>query len=202
MLEFRDKPSEATMSAMPSIAPPSLVHALARYWWLILLRGIAAIAFGVLSFIWPGLTLVTLILFFGALAAVDGVLSLAHALMGGNMVSRWWLALIGLAGIATGIIAFKWPALVLLLQLWFIAAWAIVLGVFQIVGAIRLRREIDNEWTLVLGGVVSVLFGLVLLVAPGPGAVGLLWVIGTYAVIFGVLLVMTALRLRKHQGAA
>jgi uncharacterized membrane protein HdeD (DUF308 family) len=191
------------MSAMPSpLAPPSLLHALARYWWLILLRGIAAIAFGVLAFIWPGLTLVTLVLFWGAFTLIDGVLALVHAIMGGNMGSRWWLALIGLAGIAVGILTFMMPGVTLLILLWFIAAWAIVLGVFQIVGAIRLRQEIDNEWTLVLGGVVSVLFGLVLLLAPVSGAIGIAWVIGTFAIIFGVLLVMAALRLRKHQGAA
>jgi uncharacterized membrane protein HdeD (DUF308 family) len=190
------------MSSMPSIAPPSLVHALARYWWLILLRGIAAILFGVLAFIWPGLTLVTLILFWGAFTLIDGVLALAHAIMGGNTGSRWWLALIGLAGVAVGILTFMMPGVTALILLWFIAAWAIVLGVFQIMGAIRLRKEIDNEWTLILGGVLSVLFGLVLLVAPGAGAVGLIWVIGTYAIIFGVLLVMAALRLKKHQGAA
>ncbi len=92
------------MSAMPSPAPepaaPPMLHALARYWWLILLRGIAAIIFGVLAFIWPGITLVTLVLFYGAFALVDGVLALVHAFMGGNMGSRWWLALIGVLGIA------------------------------------------------------------------------------------------------------
>jgi uncharacterized membrane protein HdeD (DUF308 family) len=95
-----------------------------------------------------------------------------------------------------------WPGLTLLVLLWFIAAWSIVLGALQIVGAIRLRQEIDNEWTLILSGVVAVLFGLVLLLAPVSGAIGIAWVIGTYAIIFGVLLVMAALRLRKHQGAA
>ena len=190
------------MSALSSIAPPSLVRALARYWWLILLRGVVAIAFGVLAFVWPGITLVTLVLFVGAFTLIDGVLALVHAIMGGNMGSRWWLALVGLAGIAAGILTFMMPGLTLLVLLWFIAAWAIVLGVFQILGAIRLRREIDNEWALILSGVVSVLFGLVLLLAPVSGAIGVAWVIGTYAIIFGVLLVMAALRLKKHQGAA
>lgn len=190
------------MSSMPSIAPPSLVHVLARYWWLILLRGIVAIAFGVFAFVAPGLTLVTLVLFWGAFTLIDGVLALAHAIMGGNMGSRWWLALVGLAGIAVGILTFMMPGVTLLLLLWFIAVWSIVLGVFQIVGAIRLRQEIDNEWTLILSGVVSVLFGLVLLLAPVSGAIGIAWVIGTYAIIFGVLLVMAALRLKKHQGTA
>jgi len=176
-----------------------MMHTLARYWWLFLLRGIAAIIFGVLAFIWPGITLVTLVLFWGAFVMVDGVLALAHAIMGGNMGSRWWLALIGVLGLVVGLLTFMAPGVTALVLLWFIAAWAIVLGVFQVIGAIRLRKEIDNEWTLVLGGVLSVLFGLVLLVAPGAGAVALIWVIGAYAIVFGVLLVALSLRLKKHQ---
>jgi len=190
-----------TMSA-PTLTPPTLLHTLSRYWWLILLRGIAFIVFGVLAFMWPGLTLVTLVLFYGAFALVDGVLALAHAIMGGGeMGSRWWLVLVGVAGIAAGIVTFMWPGLTALLLLVFIATWAIVLGVFQIAGAIRLRKEIDNEWTLILSGALSVGFGLVLLAAPGAGAVGLIWVIASYAVVFGVLLVMLAFRLKKHATA-
>ena len=191
------------MSAMPAptLTPPTLLHTLSRYWWLVLLRGIAFIVFGVLAFMWPGLTLVTLVLFYGAFALVDGVLALANAIMGGNVESRWWLALVGVAGIAVGILTFTWPGLTALLLLVFIATWAIVLGVFQIAGAIRLRKEIDNEWTLILSGALSVLFGVVLLLAPGPGAVGLIWVIASYAVVFGVLLVMLAFRLKKHAAA-
>ena len=190
-----------TMSA-PTLTPPTLLHTLSRYWWLILLRGIAFIVFGVLAFMWPGLTLVTLVLFYGAFALVDGVLALAHAIMGGGeMGSRWWLVLVGVAGIAAGIVTFMWPGLTALLLLVFIACWAIVLGVFQIAGAIKLRKEIDNEWTLILSGALSVGFGLVLLAAPGAGAVGLIWVIASYAVVFGVLLVMLAFRLKKHAAA-
>jgi uncharacterized membrane protein HdeD (DUF308 family) len=186
---------------MPSPAPgtPLLLHGLARYWWLILLRGIAAIIFGVLAFIWPGITLVTLVLFWGAFTLVDGILALAHAIMGGNVGSRWWLALIGALGIIVGLLTFLMPGVTALVLLVFIATWAIVLGVFQIIGAIRLRKEIDNEWTLILSGALSVLFGVVLLIAPGAGAIGLIWVIGAYAIAFGILLGMAALRLRKHQ---
>jgi uncharacterized membrane protein HdeD (DUF308 family) len=191
------------MSAMPSPAPgtPLMLSALARYWWLILLRGIAAIVFGALAFIWPGITLVTLVLFWGAFTLIDGILALAHAIMGGNVGSRWWLALIGVLGIVVGLLTFLMPGVTALVLLVFIASWAIVLGVFQIIGAIRLRKEIDNEWTLGLGGALSVLFGVVLLIAPGAGAIGLIWVIGAYAIVFGVLLVMAALRLKKHQAA-
>lgn len=186
-------------SSAPDGAP--ILPMLARYWWLILLRGIAAIIFGVLAFIWPGITLVTLILFWGAFTLVDGVLALVHAFMGGNIGSRWWLALIGVAGIAAGILTFLWPGVTALVLLVFIAAWAIILGVFQIMGAIKLRKEIDNEWTLILGGIVSVLFGLIILVAPGAGALGLVWAIAAWAIVFGVLMVMAALKLKKHQAA-
>jgi uncharacterized membrane protein HdeD (DUF308 family) len=189
-----------TMSA-PTLTPPTLLNTLSRYWWLVLLRGIAFIAFGVLAFMWPGPTIALLVLLYGAFALVDGVLALAQAIMGGNVESRWWLALIGVAGIAAGVITFMAPALAALWLLIFIACWAIVLGVFQIMGAIKLRKEIDNEWTLILGGALSVLFGLVLLVQPGAGAVGLVWVIASYAVVFGVLLVMLAFRLKKHAAA-
>ena len=191
------------MSAMPSPVPgtPLMLQGLARYWWLILLRGIAAIIFGVLAFIWPGITLVTLVLFWGAFALVDGILALAHAIMGGDVGSRWWLALIGVLGIIVGLLTFLMPGVTALVLLVFIATWAIVLGIFQIVGAIRLRKEIDNEWTLILGGVISVLFGAIMLVAPGAGAVGLIWAIASFAVLFGILLVMAALKLKTHQTA-
>jgi uncharacterized membrane protein HdeD (DUF308 family) len=191
------------MSAMPSPAPAGapILPTLARYWWLILLRGIAAIIFGVLAFIWPGVTLAVLVLFWGAFTLVDGILALAHAIMGGNVGSRWWLALIGVLGIIVGLLTFLMPGVTALVLLVFIATWAIVLGIFQIIGAIRLRKEIDNEWTLGLGGVISVLFGIILLVAPGAGAIGLIWAIASFAIVFGILLVMAAFKLKNHQAA-
>ena len=191
----------SAMSTSPAPAGSPLVRALAQYWWLLLLRGIAAIVFGVLAFAWPGITLVTLVLFWGAFALVDGVLALANAFMGGNTGHRWWLALVGLAGIAAGILTFLWPGLTALVLLIFIATWAIVLGIFQIIGAIQLRKEIDNEWTIGLSGAVSVLFGVIMLVAPGAGAVGLIWAIASYAIVFGILMVMAAFKLKSHQPA-
>jgi uncharacterized membrane protein HdeD (DUF308 family) len=189
------------MSTVPASAPGGvpLLPVLAKYWWLLLLRGIVAIIFGVLAFIWPGVTLLTLILFYGAFALADGVLALAHAIMGGNVGSRWWLALVGIAGIAAGLVTFLMPGLTALVLLFFIAGWAIALGVFQIIGAIRLRKEIDNEWLIGLSGALSVLFGLVLLFAPGPGILGLIWVIASYAIVFGIMLVMEAFKLKKLQ---
>src|SRR3954452_20546618 len=176
----------------------AMVHALAKNWWLLLLRGVAAIIFGLLTFVWPGLTLLTLILFYGAFALIDGVLAIIAAITGGAPAPRWWLVFVGLLGIAAGRLTFLMPGLSALVLLFFIAGWAIATGVFQIIGAIQLRKEIDNEGLLILGGVLSVLFGIGIMLAPGAGALALVWVIGIYAVIIGVLLVALAFRLKKH----
>jgi len=175
----------------------AMVHALAKNWWMLLLRGIAAIIFGVLAFAWPGMTLLTLVTLYGAYTLVDGVLAIVAAITGGAPAPRWWLAVVGLLGIATGLLVFLMPGLTALVLLYFIAGWAIATGLFQVIGAIRLRKEIDNEWYLILSGVVSVLFGIGVIMAPGAGALALLWVIGTYAVIMGVILVALAFRLKK-----
>jgi uncharacterized membrane protein HdeD (DUF308 family) len=176
----------------------AMVHALAKNWWMLLLRGIAAIIFGGLALAWPGMTLVTLILFYGAYVLVDGVLAIVAAITGGTLAPRWWLAVVGLLGIAAGLLTFLMPGVTALVLLYFIAGWAIATGVFQIVGAIRLRKEIDNEWLLILGGIISVLFGGVLFASPGAGALALITVIGIYAIIIGVLLVALSFRLKKH----
>jgi uncharacterized membrane protein HdeD (DUF308 family) len=176
----------------------TMVHALAKNWWLVLLRGIAAIIFGVLAFVWPGLTLLTLILFYGAYVLVDGVLSIIAAVTGGAPAPRWWLAIVGVLGIVAGILTFLWPGITGLVLLFFIAGWAIAIGIFQIIGAIRLRKEIDNEWLLILSGIVSVLFGIGVLLVPGAGALALVWVIGLYAIVEGALYIGLAFRLKKH----
>jgi uncharacterized membrane protein HdeD (DUF308 family) len=185
-----------TQASAPAEQP--LLPALAKNWWLVLLRGIAAIIFGLLAFVWPGLTLLTLVLLYGAFALVDGILAVIAAIKGGAAAPRWWLALVGIAGIIAGALTFVWPGITALVLLFFIAGWAIAIGVFEIVGAIRLRKEIDNEWLLIAGGVLSVLFGVAILVMPGAGALALVWMIGTYAIIYGIILVMFALRLRKQ----
>src|SRR5262249_9895057 len=150
-------------SVMAHVASPPvpglLLNALAKHWWLLLLRGICAILFGALTFVWPRITLLTLVLLYGSYALADGVLALAagvlgvaEAVMGGAPAARWWLALVGLLGIAVGILTFAWPGITALVLLLFIAGWAIATGVLQIVGAIRLRKEIDNEWLLIASG--------------------------------------------------
>ena len=186
-----------------TLTPRPMLHALAQNWWLLLLRGIASIIFGVLAFAWPGLTLVTLVLFYGAFALVDGVIALVAAFSGGaKPLPTWWLVIVGLLGIAAGIVTFMMPGITALLLIIFIGAWALVHGVFEIIGAIQLRKEIDNEWMLILSGVVSVLFGLIVLIAPGAGALGLVWVIAAYSIVFGISFVALAFRLKKHKHEA
>ena len=170
---------------------------LAKNWWLLLLRGIAALFFGVVAFAWPGITLVVLVLLYGAYALVDGALAIAAAIRGrGRHAPTGWLVFVGVLGIAAGIATFFWPAITALVLLALIAAWSILHGVLEIVGAIRLRREIEGEWLLILSGIVSVAFGLLVLIFPGAGALALIWLIGAYAVVFGVLLIALSLRLR------
>ena len=186
-----------------TLTPRPMLHALAQNWWLLLLRGIASIVFGVLAFAWPGLTLVTLVLFYGAFALVDGVIALVAAFSGGaKPMPTWWLVIVGLLGIAAGIVTFMMPGITALLLIIFIGAWALVHGVFEIIGAIQLRKEIDNEWMLILSGVVSVLFGLIVLIAPGAGALGLVWAIAAYSIVFGISFVALAFRLKNHKHAA
>jgi uncharacterized membrane protein HdeD (DUF308 family) len=192
----------ATTQPVNSPFRRALLHTLAKNWWMLLLRGICAIAFGILAFVWPAMTLVTLILLYGAFAFVDGIFALVAAIAGGAAAPRWWLAIVGLLGIAAGLATWFWPGLTALVLLYFIAAWSIATGVMQIVGAIQLRKEIDNEWLLIAAGVVSVLFGGLLIAQPGAGAVAVLFIIGIYAVLYGLLLVFLAMRLRRHSRVA
>ena len=177
-----------------------MLHALASRWWVLLLRGIAAIVFGVLAFIWPGITLVTLVLLFGVFALIDGAIALGAAFSGSaKPVPTWWLILVGVLGIAAGIMMLLWPGMSAILLVLFIGGWAVAHGIFEIIGAIQLRKEIENEWTLILGGIISVIFGIIVLIAPGAGALALVWWIAIYSIVFGILFVAFSLRLRRHR---
>src|SRR6201991_3843501 len=167
-------------------------------WWALLLRGIAAIAFGLLAFVWPGITLTVLVLLWGAYALVDGAFAIAAGLKSHGENKRWWVLLLeGLLSVAAGIFAFVIPGITALILLILIAAWAIVTGIFEIVAAIQLRKYIKGEWLLALAGVASVIFGLALLFNPGVGALALVWLIGAYSIVFGVLLIVFGLRLHS-----
>jgi uncharacterized membrane protein HdeD (DUF308 family) len=194
-------------SIQPTLRPPATGHrpilsALAENWWLFLLRGIAAIIFGILAFIWPGITLLSLTLVFGAYALVDGICAIWSAISGrtNNMVPRWWLAVVGVAGVLAGLIAFFYPGMTALILLFFIAGWAIVIGALEIWGAIQLRKEIEGEWLLALNGVLSIAFGVLIMAWPGAGALAVVWIIGWYAILAGGLSVGLAFRLKGARG--
>ena len=172
---------------------------LARNWWALVLRGVLAIVFGVLAFVNPGLTLSTLILLFGAYSLVDGVFAIIAGLRAAQRHERWWpFALEGLASIAVGIVAFVMSLALAFVLLMIASAWSIVTGILRIAAAIRLRREIKGEWLLILNGLLSVAFGVVIAIFPGAGLVWLVWMIGLYAIVFGVILVALGFRLRGH----
>ena len=196
------------MSAQTGSTPPvlggGLLSALVDYWWLLLLRGLAAIAFGVLAFLWPGLTLVALILLWGAYALADGVLALwaALAATGGDAGRRWWLALGGVVSILAGLVAFFYTGMTALVLLMFIAAWAMIIGVVLIWGAIELRKVLDDAWLIGLNGALAIAFGALLFAHPGAGALAVVWMIGWFAVVFGILHIALAFRLRRFKQPA
>ena len=169
----------------------------ARDWWVFAVRGIAALVFGVLAFIWPEATLRVLVILFGAYVLVDGV-SLLVALARGDKLARrhaWAVGIMGVLGIVVGLVTFVWPDLTALSLLYLVAFWAITTGVFQVIAAIALRRELDNEFWMGLGGVASVAFGVLLIASPGDGLVSLVWLVGLWAVVFGVSSLGLAYRL-------
>lgn len=171
-------------------------------WWALVLRGLAAIAFGVLAFIWPALTLTALVFLWGAFALVDGAFSIAAGIKTYGENKRWWLLLIGgILSLIAGVLAFILPGITALVLLIMIAAWAIVTGAFQIGAAIQMRKYIKGEWLLALAGVASILFGILLLFDPSAGALAVVWLIGAHAVVFGILLVALGVRLRSLAGS-
>ncbi len=170
-----------------------LLKSLASNWWMLLLRGVLAVLFGVLAFALPGLTLIALVFLYGAYALVDGV----TALLVGGRAREWWLIFAGLLGIAAGILTFIFPGITAYWLLILIASWAIVRGLFEIVTAIKLRKELTNEWMLILGGILSMIFGILLLTNPAAGAVGMVWLIGSFAIVFGVMMIVLSFRLRS-----
>lgn len=186
---------------MPAVLK-EMAHAIGGYWWLFLIRGIAAILFGILAFAQPGLTLAMLVLFFGAYALVDGVFALIGAIRLRSFDKEWWfMLLMGLAGIAIGIVTFHAPQITAVVLLLYIAIWACVMGVMQIVLGIRFRKEIEGEFWLILSGVFGVTFAFLVLWNPLPGALAVLWMIAAFAIVMGVSFVLLAFRLKKLKQA-
>ena len=177
-----------------------LAH-LARNWWTFVLRGVVAILFGILAFMRPGITLDALVLLFAFWALFDGVFALISSIGAAEAREPWWpLVLIGLLGIAAGVLALRWPGITALALLFIIAYWSIFRGILEIVAAVRLRDLIPGEWRLVFGGLASVVFGALLVIYPGAGILAVIWLIGIYAVIFGIAFLMLGFHLKGLAG--
>ena len=180
-----------------------MLEALKRSWWLLVLRGVCAVVFGVIAFAWPALTVEVLVLLFGSYAFVNGAFTVGLATRAPRgMPGKGIVVVLGLLGVAAGTVTFLYPAATALSLLSFIAAWAILTGIFEIATAIRLRKELTDEWMLLVGGALSVVFGVLVVAMPSAGAVSIVWLIGSYAILFGAAMLAVAIRVRTLLSAA
>ena len=190
------------MQSTISNAPPSLkdvfIPLRASHWWIWAFRGLVAIVFGVLTFVWPGASIESLVLIFGFYAIMDGIFAVVEAFKRAHTDKRWWALLLeGLAGVVLGAVAVMFPGSVAVAFVYVLGLWAIVTGVLEIIQAIRARHEIQGEGWLILGGVLSVVFGVVVALFPNVGAIALIWLLGGYAIGFGIIMLIMAYNLRK-----
>jgi uncharacterized membrane protein HdeD (DUF308 family) len=169
-----------------------------RGWWLLILRGICAVLFGILAFVWPGITLASLVLLFGAYALANGVLAMVMAFKAPKgSPGKGLTVILGLLSIGAAVITILFPGITALSLVFIIAAWAIVTGAFEVAAGVALRKLMSGTWVLVLSGVLSVIFGMLLFLMPAAGALSLVWLIGAYALVFGVLLLASAIRFKN-----
>jgi uncharacterized membrane protein HdeD (DUF308 family) len=176
-----------------------LVHVLARNWWAVLIRGIVAVIFGILAFLWPGATWFAIGILFGAYALVDGIFAIVATIRAAETQRRWWPFLIeGIVGIVIAAITFYDVRITILALYFTIAAWAFLTGIFEIVAAIELRKHIANEFWLILGGIASIAFAVLMIWFPLAGFLAITWLIAAYAIVFGIILIALAFRLRSH----
>jgi uncharacterized membrane protein HdeD (DUF308 family) len=173
-----------------------MLEAVTRNWWAVGLRGLLGILFGIAAIAWPAAALWALIIVFGAYALVDGVFALVEAVMHWRESRRWPLLIEGILGIIFGAIALVTPVIAVLAWVYVIAAWALVTGVLEVVNAIHLRKQISGEIWMLLSGLISIVFGLLLAFWPLQGALAVTWIIGIYAVIFGIFFVVLAFKLK------
>ena len=173
-----------------------MLQELSKVWWAFLVRGLLAVLFGVVALAWPTVTLGILVVMFGVYAFLDGVFLGVKAISSWKArEDRWLLMLEGLLGVGIGVITFFAPGVTAIILLFYVAAWSLATGVIEIASAVRLRKEIAGEIWWILSGIASILFAILLMLFPGAGALGLIWLIATYAVVFGVLLVILSFRL-------
>jgi uncharacterized membrane protein HdeD (DUF308 family) len=174
-----------------------MLQLLARRWWALALRGVIAVLFGLLTFFIPGITLISLVLLFGLYAILDGIFDIVSAMKAPG--HHWPLLVEGIVGIVAGLVTFMWPAITAMVLVYLIAFWAILTGLLEIVAGIRLREVIANEMLLILMGVISTLFGILIIIFPGAGALAIIIWIGAYALVFGIILIALAFRLRSFR---
>ena len=193
-----DVASPPGSGALDPLGDREMVRNLAQNWWALVIRGVAGVLFGLGALVWPPAAVAALVLLFGAYALVDGIFNIVAAVRAPREGRRWgWLMFSGVIGIATGLITFFSPGITALALVVLVASWSVVTGVAEIVAAIRLRKQIRHEWLWILSGLLSVAFGVLLLVLPAAGAVALAVWIGAYMLVFGALLIGFGLRLRK-----
>ena len=169
-----------------------------RTWGELFFGGIIALLFGIIASVWPDRTLMIIMVFFGVFVLAEGIVTVAISIMRRTDYERWWLALVGgVIGILIGVLTIVHPFGTTLFMLYMIAVWALITGVISIVTAIRLRRVMNNEWYLVISGIVAVLFSIFIFARPAAAAVTIMWIISAFAILFGILLLVLALRIRK-----
>jgi uncharacterized membrane protein HdeD (DUF308 family) len=178
-----------------------MLEMMSRNWWMLLIRGIAAVLFGIAAIFYPGLTLAVLVTIIAVYLFVDGVFALVSAIQHRDRQGWWAVALEGVLCILAGIAAFLFPIAATLTFLYIVVFWAIATGVLEIIAAIELRKQIENEWWMILSGVFSIIFGIVLLLNPGDSILTLLWLFGGLAIAFGIMLVILAFRVRGMGGS-
>lgn len=169
-----------------------------RNWWMLAVRGVIGIVFGIAALIWPESAMLALVLLFGAFVMLDGIFAIAFSIASQGYFEHWWGILFeGLTGIIIGILTFVWPNITALILLYFISAWAVITGIFETVAAIKFRRVIPGEWTMIINGIISVLLGTLLFIFPAAGEVSIAWMIGIFAITAGIMELIFAFRLRS-----
>ncbi|SRR5258707_2656183 len=173
-------------------------QAVRRNWWLLALRGVFAIIFGLIALFAPGIALLAFIYVFAAYALIDGIVAVFTAIQERGSLSRWgWVLFEGILSIIAGIVAFVYPGLTALVLLYLVASWAIVTGILELVAAFAIRGFAAREWALGLAGIISIIFGILLFVFPRAGLLSILWLVGIYGLVFGILFIVRAFQLRS-----
>ncbi|MEO3857066.1 HdeD family acid-resistance protein [Acrocarpospora sp. B8E8] len=166
-------------------------------WWTLAVRGVLAIIFGLIALIWPAITLKALVIVFGVYALINGATTILGAFRDRPSGERGWLILSGLVSLAAGIAVLVWPRITALALIWLIGAWFLITGIVEIVGAVMRRKEVEGDWSMLLNGVLAALFGLILMLWPGAGAIALVALIAIFAIVLGAAMLVLAFRARN-----